>query len=65
MAPSGSRAGIGPVGIAAGPVFDEGIALTAEIDLARIADEQLTLSVTGHYARPDIFGPAAGHSAQP
>lgn len=48
---------IGPDGaILAGPVFDEEAILTAEIDLARITEEQLTLDVTGHYARPDVFG---------
>jgi nitrilase len=50
---------IGPDGsILAGPVFDTEIILTAEIDLARITEEQMTLDVTGHYARPDVFGPA-------
>jgi hypothetical protein len=29
--------------------------LTAEIDLSTITKESLTLDVTGHYARPDIF----------
>lgn len=48
---------IGPDGtVLAGPVYDEEIILTAEIDLDRITEEQLTLDVTGHYARPDIFG---------
>ena len=56
----GGSAIIGPDGaLLAGPVFDEEIILTAEIDLARITEEQLTLDVTGHYARPDVFGPAA------
>ncbi|SDY91345.1 carbon-nitrogen hydrolase family protein [Hymenobacter psychrophilus] len=53
----GGSAIIGPDGtILAGPVFDEEIILTAEIDLNRIREEQLTLDVTGHYARPDVFG---------
>ena len=48
---------IGPDGaVLAGPVFDEEIILTAEIDLRRITEEQMTLDVTGHYARPDVFG---------
>lgn len=52
---------IGPDGtILAGPVYDEELILTAEIDLARITDGQLTLDVAGHYSRPDVFGPAAG-----
>lgn len=29
--------------------------LTAELDLDRIAQEKLTLDVTGHYSRPDLF----------
>ncbi|SMB99433.1 Nitrilase/cyanide hydratase and apolipoprotein N-acyltransferase [Hymenobacter roseosalivarius DSM 11622] len=49
---------IGPDGtVLAGPIFDEEVILTAEIDLARITEEQMTLDVTGHYARPDVFGP--------
>ncbi|MGY3091260.1 nitrilase [Hymenobacter sp. UYAg731] len=48
---------IGPDGtILAGPVYDEELILTAEIDLARIPEEQMTLDVAGHYARPDVFG---------
>ena len=50
---------IGPDGsILAGPVYDVETILTAEIDLARIFEEQMTLDVTGHYARPDVFGHA-------
>ena len=49
---------IGPDGtVLAGPVYDEEVILTAEIDLARIPEEKLTLDVAGHYARPDVFGP--------
>jgi nitrilase len=39
---------VGPAGI------DEAIVF-AEIDLSRIAEEQLALDVTGHYHRPDVF----------
>ncbi|HET8677435.1 MAG TPA: nitrilase-related carbon-nitrogen hydrolase, partial [Blastocatellia bacterium] len=39
----------------AGPVFDQETILTADLDLARIAEESLTLDVTGHYSRPDLF----------
>ena len=39
----------------AGPVFDEETILFAELDFARLAEESLTLDVTGHYSRPDIF----------
>ena len=49
---------IGPDGaILAGPVYDVETILTAEIDLDRIPEEQMALDVTGHYARPDVFGP--------
>jgi predicted amidohydrolase len=52
----GGSAIIGPDGaLLAGPVFDEEIIITAELDLARIAEESLALDVTGHYSRPDIF----------
>jgi predicted amidohydrolase len=47
---------IGPDGtVLAGPIVDEETILTAEIDLSTITKESLTLDVTGHYARPDIF----------
>jgi nitrilase len=50
---------IGPDGaLLAGPVYEEELILTAEIDLAQIIDGQLTLDVAGHYARPDVFGAA-------
>ncbi len=39
----------------AGPVFDEEMILTATLDLAEIDSEQMTLDVSGHYHRPDIF----------
>jgi predicted amidohydrolase len=48
---------IGPDGaLLAGPVYGEETILIAEIDLARILEEQMALDVTGHYARPDVFG---------
>ena len=54
----GGSAIIGPDGaVLAGPVYDVETILVAELDLARIPEEQLTLDVTGHYARPDVFGP--------
>ncbi|MGH9940855.1 MAG: carbon-nitrogen hydrolase family protein [Pyrinomonadaceae bacterium] len=47
---------IGPDGrYIAGPVFDEETVLSAEIDLAAIDREKMTLDVTGHYSRPDVF----------
>lgn len=52
----GGSAIIAPDGtVLAGPVYDEEVILTAEIDLARVKEESLTLDVTGHYSRPDIF----------
>ena len=39
----------------AGPVFDEEAIVDAEIDLDQIDRERMTLDVSGHYARPDVF----------
>jgi predicted amidohydrolase len=53
---NGGSAIIAPDGsLVAGPVFDEETILTADLDLSRIAEESLTLDVTGHYYRPDLF----------
>ncbi|HXU37566.1 MAG TPA: carbon-nitrogen hydrolase family protein [Blastocatellia bacterium] len=53
---NGGSAIIAPDGsLLAGPVFNEEVILTADIDLSRIAEESLALDVTGHYSRPDIF----------
>jgi predicted amidohydrolase len=41
--------------VLAGPVFDRDELVTAEIDLARVREESMTLDVTGHYSRPDCF----------
>ena len=38
-----------------GPVLDEETILIADLDFSTITRESLTLDVTGHYARPDIF----------
>ena len=55
---SGGSAIIAPDGkVIAGPVFEEETILAADLDLSQIAEESLTLDVTGHYFRPDIFGP--------
>jgi len=52
----GGSAIIAPDGsFLAGPVWDEESVLTADLDLSLIAAESLTLDVTGHYHRPDIF----------
>ncbi|MBA2501631.1 MAG: carbon-nitrogen hydrolase family protein [Pyrinomonadaceae bacterium] len=37
------------------PVFDEELVITAELDLTLIDKEKMTLDVTGHYFRPDVF----------
>jgi nitrilase len=39
----------------AGPVFDQETIIDAEIDLEQIDRERMTLDVSGHYARPDVF----------
>jgi predicted amidohydrolase len=52
----GGSAIIAPNGdVVAGPVLDEERVLVAELDLARIREESMTLDVTGHYHRPDCF----------
>jgi len=53
---NGGSAIIGPDGsLLAGPVFEEEVILTADLDLSRIPEESLALDVAGHYSRPDIF----------
>lgn len=37
------------------PVFDEEKIITAELDLTLIDREKMTLDVSGHYNRPDVF----------
>lgn len=52
----GGSAIIGPDGAyLAGPVFDEEMLVTADLDLETIDRELMTLDVVGHYARPDLF----------
>ena len=52
----GGSAIVGPDGrYLAGPVYDEPCVLVAELDLRRIREEAMTLDVTGHYHRPDLF----------
>jgi nitrilase len=47
---------IGPNGnFIAGPVFDEETILLADLDPAAIEKEKMTLDVSGHYDRPDVF----------
>jgi len=38
-----------------GPTFDEEVVLYATLDLQQIDQESMTLDVSGHYSRPDIF----------
>ena len=57
---SGGSAIIAPDGkVIAGPVFEAETILTADLDFSQIAEESLALDVTGHYFRPDIFGPGS------
>lgn len=52
----GGSAVIAPNGrYLAGPVVDEETVVLADCDLSEIARESLTLDVSGHYARPDLF----------
>lgn len=41
--------------IIAGPIWDEPGVLLADLDLEACDRERMTLDVSGHYARPDIF----------
>lgn len=52
----GGSAIIGPDGqYVVEPVYEKETIITAELDLTRIIEEQMTLDVTGHYARDDVF----------
>jgi predicted amidohydrolase len=44
------------------PAWNEEMILTADLDFDRIAEESLTLDVTGHYHRPDIFDTPKGRN---
>ncbi|MGB1285881.1 MAG: carbon-nitrogen hydrolase family protein [Aggregatilineales bacterium] len=37
------------------PIYDDETIIHAELDLSQIHEEQMTLDVTGHYARDDVF----------
>ena len=53
---NGGSAIIAPDGsLLAGPVFDQEVILSADLDFSRIAEESIALDVSGHYSRPDIF----------
>lgn len=52
----GGSAVIAPNGrYLAGPVWDEETLVAADCDLGEIVRESLTLDVSGHYSRPDLF----------
>lgn len=52
----GGSAIIGPDGkYLTEPVFDQETIIAAELDLDAIHKEQMTLDVSGHYSRPDLF----------
>jgi predicted amidohydrolase len=53
---NGGSSVIGPDGhYVAGPAFDCEALIMARVNLERIHEESLTLDVTGHYSRPDLF----------
>lgn len=37
------------------PLYDEARLIVADIDTRRIVEESMTLDVTGHYSRPDLY----------
>jgi len=39
----------------AGPVYEQATTIYADLDLNRVREERMTLDVTGHYHRPDVF----------
>lgn len=52
----GGSAIIGPdAGYLTEPLLDKEDIILAELDPARLDEESMTLDVTGHYARPDVF----------
>jgi predicted amidohydrolase len=52
----GGSAIIGPDGLyIVEPVFGREELIVAEIETDRAVEESLTLDVTGHYSRPDVF----------
>lgn len=47
---------IGPdASILAGPVYNEEALIIAEVDPALAVQESMTLDISGHYSRPDVF----------
>jgi nitrilase len=47
---------ISPLGdVLAGPLYDEGGILYADLDMAEVARGKFDFDGVGHYARPDVF----------
>jgi nitrilase len=47
---------VSPLGeLIAGPVYDEEMILTADLDLDDVVRGKFDFDVVGHYARPDVF----------
>ncbi len=52
----GGSAIIGPDGkYITDPIYDQPAIVMAELDLTRASEESMTLDVTGHYHRPELF----------
>jgi predicted amidohydrolase len=52
----GGSAIVGPDGkYIVEPLYDEPRLIVADLDLARLHEERMSLDVTGHYARPDVL----------
>ena len=61
----GGAAIIDPLGqVLAGPVFDEEVLLTADLDMEALARAKFDFDVAGHYARPDIFSLTVNEAPQ-
>ena len=60
----GGSAIIGPDGkYVVEPVFEQETIVTAELDLNAVDREKMTLDVSGHYSRPDVFNFQVGKGA--
>ncbi|MGH9888049.1 MAG: carbon-nitrogen hydrolase family protein, partial [bacterium] len=61
----GGSAIIAPNGsYVAGPIYEEPAILYADLDIGRVREERMTLDVTGHYHRPDVFAFSVTRSAR-